>query len=142
MVSLAEILNRASDMLYGTSPTQSLAEKSKSAKLLEESLDRWRSEMPLVYRIDKVSLKEPDSVSKRKIVLKLSKCIFQYYKQVLNIPGYYNARILLFRPFLEHKTNDDRQAFVEHVYSCLEASRQTIQTLYDMYLHRPYFRTW
>lgn len=38
--------------------------------------------------------------------------------------------------------NKEDRAYSFHVQLCVDASRSTIELLYDAYLHRPYFRTW
>lgn len=89
MVSLAEILNQASGTLYDNSSMHSLEEKAQSAKGLDDCLQRWRTEMSSIYQIDKLSLKEPESISKRKLVLKLSLSAYHCILEAVN-----KARIL------------------------------------------------
>ncbi|KAI0123721.1 hypothetical protein BJ170DRAFT_640171 [Xylariales sp. AK1849] len=126
MTSLAEILSKTSSSLYEPTSDLTLSEKSSIASAFDDALRKWRVDMPQRYSFDNVSLKEPESISKQKTVLKLR---------------YYNARILIHRTFLEC-ADHERTQISPHVEACLDASRRTIDLIYNTYLHRPYFRTW
>lgn len=126
LTSLAEILSKASSSLYGPTSTLSISEKSAIATSLDETLLKWVTELPERYSFHGVSLKEPEAIGKRKTVLRLK---------------YYNAQILIHRPFLEF-ANHESSLISSHVEACLDASRQTIDLLYNTYLNRSYFRTW
>lgn len=57
--------------------------------------------------------------------------------------GFLNAKILLHRPFLiAAATETDPAPYMVHVSACVAASVEAILSLYEMYKHRPYFRTW
>lgn len=57
--------------------------------------------------------------------------------------GLYNARILIHRPFLvASSASYNSSEFSQHVEICLDASRKTIQMIYDCFAHRIYLRTW
>jgi hypothetical protein len=78
--------------------------------------------------LDLVSLVEPEWLTKQKIVLTLR---------------FYNARILIHRPFLIAAAGGPTTDISsDHVNLCVEASRNTINLLYNAYANRPYFRTW
>lgn len=76
MVSLAEWVRQVSETLYGTPAQTTSAEKSTWTEDFSRSLEEWKNEMPQTYRFDMTSLKEPDSISKRKVVLKLRELHF------------------------------------------------------------------
>ena len=71
MVSLAEWVRQVSETLYGAPVQTALAEKSTWAEDFSRSLEKWKREMPQTYQFDVTSLKEPDSIGKRKVILKL-----------------------------------------------------------------------
>lgn len=127
MVSLANILKRTSEGLYQT-PLLPLEDQSHVARGLDRALDEWKRNLPAMFLFDKVSLTEPERVSRQKVVLKLR---------------YYSARILLYRRFVElWSSGPEARLFIPDVNACLHAARETIRLLFDTYLHRPYFRTW
>lgn len=71
MVSFAEILRLAADELYHSRLTKPLSEMSESALRLDMALVEWRRNLPLSLDLDKSSLREPEWISKQKVVLKL-----------------------------------------------------------------------
>lgn len=59
--------------------------------------------------------------------------------------GYYNVKMLLFRPFLSHFTRKLRHTpmeLEETIAKCLDAAMKTIQVIYDIYRIHTFFRCW
>jgi hypothetical protein len=127
MVQFAAILRRISKELYHNSKRLTLLEKSTLAKDLDSLLGDWKSNLPSWLDFSKVSFREEEWAAKQKLVLHLR---------------YLNARILAHRLFLAPSTNQSQVDMSDHVGSCLNAARETIQVLHDAYAHRHYFRTW
>jgi hypothetical protein len=127
MVHLAAILRRISKELYYNSKGLTLLEKSILAKELDSFLDDWKSRLPEWLDFGRVSFREEEWAAKQKLVLHLR---------------YLNARILAHRLFLAPSTDQSQLDMSDHVGSCLDAARETIQVLHDAYAHRHYFRTW
>lgn len=71
MVSFAEILRLAADELYHSRLNKSLSEMSESALRLDQALVEWRRKLPPSLNLEKSSLREPEWISKQKVVLKL-----------------------------------------------------------------------
>ncbi|KAH8806197.1 fungal-specific transcription factor domain-containing protein [Xylogone sp. PMI_703] len=128
MVELSRILKTASQDIYHASGECSIAEKSQIAFNLEQTLSDWKMSLPDHLNIDVVALNDAECTFKQKLVLRMR---------------LYNARILLHRPFLvASSTSYNPSEFLRHIEICLEASRQTIQMIYDAFTHRIYLRTW
>ena len=125
-VSLANLLKRASEELY-QSNSVNLRGRALVAADLDRALERWKDDLPPPLNYTKVSLTEPERVSRQKTVLKLR---------------YFSARILFHRRFVEAWSTDPETCFEPEINKCLDAARNTIQLLFETYLHRPYFRTW
>ena len=71
MTELAHILKRASEEIYHTASTVSRVDKSQAALNLDDSIVHWKSQLSPMFPLDSTSLTEPESVTKRKVVLKL-----------------------------------------------------------------------
>jgi hypothetical protein len=127
MVKLAAIIRRISKELYYNSKGLTLLEKSILAKDLDSLLGDWKSRLPEWLNFGRVSFREEEWAAKQKLVLHLR---------------YLNARILAHRLFLAPATDQSQLDMSDHVGSCLDAARETIQVLHDAYAHRHYFRTW
>jgi hypothetical protein len=127
MVQFAAILRRISKELYHNSKGLTLLQKSTLAKQLDSLLGDWKSKLPSWLDFGRVSFREEESAAKQKLVLHLR---------------YLNARILVHRLFLTPSTDQSQFNMSDHVGSCLDAARETIQVLHDAYAHRHYFRTW
>ena len=58
--------------------------------------------------------------------------------------GFLNTRLLIHRPFLIAAASSPtpNNTYTTHVMTCVDASVLTIESLHEMYRHRPYFRTW
>lgn len=59
--------------------------------------------------------------------------------------GYYNVKMLLFRPFLSHFTRKLRHTpteLEETIAKCLDAAMRTIEVIYDIYRIHTFFRCW
>lgn len=60
-------------------------------------------------------------------------------------PGYLNLRILLFGSILLTSTPSERASIpqsAEAIQKCLDAAKQTIQVIYQVYQHHDFFHTW
>ncbi len=71
MVSFAKILQVASEELYHPLREKSLLQMSRTAIELDDTLLRWKRDLPHILNIDKASLRDPEWLGKQKIVLKL-----------------------------------------------------------------------
>lgn len=124
MVPLAGILHQVSEEVYHP---QGLVTPGNALEL-NRRLEDWKNQLPPAWTMEALTLTEPEWMTKQKIVLKLR---------------FLNAKILIHRPFLNTAgTGKGQTAITEHIQSCVDASRQTIELLYEAYMHRPYFRTW
>lgn len=125
---LAYILKRTSEGIYHSPSAISQLDKSVAALNLDRDLLHWKTQLAPIFDLDDTPLTEPESVTKRKIVLKLR---------------FYSARILIHRPFLVAAAySGSSSQFVANIQHCLDASRETIHLLYDTFMNRPFFRTW
>jgi hypothetical protein len=128
MTELAYILKRTSEEIYHSPPTVSQIDKSVAALNLDRDLLQWKAQLAPIFYLDDTPLTEPESVTKRKIVLKLR---------------FYSARILIHRPFLVAAAYQGSSShFSANIQHCLGSSRETIHLLYDTFMNRPFFRTW
>lgn len=73
MVSFADILRVASDKLYHPLQVESLTQLSKTAFELDDALQRWKGSLPPILNLDRSTLRDPEWLSKQKVVLKLRK---------------------------------------------------------------------
>jgi hypothetical protein len=73
MVKFAAILLRASKEIYHEAKHLSLEERSSIASDLDACLTQWKASLPPWLRSDPNLLKEPEWVSKQRIVLELRK---------------------------------------------------------------------
>jgi hypothetical protein len=71
MTELAHILKRTSEEIYHSASTASRIDMAQAALNLDESLVEWKSRLSPVFDVDSTSLTEPESITKRKVVLKL-----------------------------------------------------------------------
>lgn len=71
MVELAELLNELSNDIYRDSGHSSMSDRSARALALDKRLEQWKDHLPPQLNFNQVSLKEPEAVTKQKIVLKL-----------------------------------------------------------------------
>ncbi len=146
MTELAHILKRTLEENYQTASIVSRIDKSQAALNLDESLVRWKSLLSPVFDLDSTSLTEPESITKRKVVLKLRLSSSPHLRTIIVDTfdtGFYSARILIHRPFLVAAAYRYKStAFASNINFCLDASRKTIHLLYDTFVNRPFFRTW
>jgi hypothetical protein len=70
---LAYILKRTSEEIYHSGSTKVQTGKYQAALNIDESLLLWKSQISPEFDFNNVSLTEPETVTKRKIVLKLRK---------------------------------------------------------------------
>ncbi|OJJ75715.1 hypothetical protein ASPBRDRAFT_38019 [Aspergillus brasiliensis CBS 101740] len=127
MVALAQIMSEASHLLYH-SPKRSMSEMSQIAMSLDNKLLAWKATLPHFLNIDAASLNDTEWAFKQKLVLRLR---------------FYNTRILIHRPFLAASTSSAESSnLFQHLHTCLDAARTSIQMQYESFLHRIYIRTW
>lgn len=128
MVALARLLQ---ELYHETSRIERPAlttHNSMKSLDLDRRLLEWKSRLPPLLDLGSSSLVEPEWVTKQKIVLTLR---------------FFNARILIHRSFLIAAAGGTMTGVSsDHVALCVEASRSTIDLLYNAYTNRPYFRTW
>ena len=128
MTELAYILKRTSEEIYHSPSAISQVDKSVAALNLDRDLLQWKAQLAPIFDLDDTPLTEPESVTKKKIVLKLR---------------FYSARILIHRSFLVAAAYQGSSSqLVANIQHCLDASRETIHLLYDTFMNRPFFRTW
>ncbi|RAL02964.1 Zn(II)2Cys6 transcription factor [Aspergillus ibericus CBS 121593] len=127
MVALAQIMSEASHLLYH-SPKRSMVEMSQIAMSLDSKLLTWKTTLPHFLDIDAASLNDTEWAFKQKLVLRLR---------------FYNTRILIHRPFLAASASSTEFSnLLQHLHTCLDAARTSIQMQYESFLHRIYIRTW
>ena len=128
MTELAYILKRTSEEIYHSPSAVSQINKSVAALNLDRDLLQWKAQLSPSFDLDDTPLTEPESITKRKIVLKLR---------------FYSARMLIHRPFLVAAAYQGSSSqFSANIRHCLDSSRETIHLLYDTFMNRPFFRTW
>lgn len=71
MVSLAQLLNHLNTDVYHLQGEGSLPQKSKKSQELDSRLVQWRDNLPASLDLRGSSLKEPEHITKQKIVVKL-----------------------------------------------------------------------
>lgn len=71
MVSFSKILQVASEELYHPSPEKSLLQMSGTANELDDALQQWKRDLPPILNLDTSSLRDPEWLTKQKIVLNL-----------------------------------------------------------------------
>ncbi|KAG8664265.1 uncharacterized protein FPOAC1_013972 [Fusarium poae] len=130
---LARILKRILECVYHTGPFadagQQRPNRHQIALELDVELTQWRTNLKPAYDLDVEPLTEPETVTKRKIILRLR---------------FHFAQIMIHRPFLVNTANSSpKQATLDiHVQKCLGAAIDTIQFLYHTLKYRPFFRSW
>jgi hypothetical protein len=75
---LAHILKRTSEEIYHSGSTMAQTDKYQAALNLDERLLLWKSQLSPEFDFENASLTEPETVTKRKVVLKLRKMHFPY----------------------------------------------------------------
>lgn len=130
-VSLAAITNEISKEIYQSTASNDIDDRDKRSHRcaeIDNKLHDWQARVDFETTPRNAFMTEAQY--KQKIVLDLRSL---------------NARILLHKPFLQGsatiESQLDHQAY-DHLGSCLEASRSTVNLLYEAYTTRPYFRTW
>lgn len=156
MVTLAQIMSETSHLLYHN-PNCSIHEMSQIAMAIDKKLLDWKANLPKFLNLDAASLNDPEWASKQKLVLKLRKPLTYRSKETRNHlltvrrTGFYNARILIHRPFLVASTSTSTSSsssstidgiYLQHIPICLVAARANIQMQYESFLHKLYVRTW
>ncbi|KAH8668667.1 hypothetical protein BX600DRAFT_496703 [Xylariales sp. PMI_506] len=129
MVDMAQVLIEIS---ANSSPIDddatALDEKSSKSVYLDTRLSHWKANLPSQLDFENWSMEDAELTSKQKIVIKLR---------------YLNARILVHRSFLITASAESyKEKLAVHTVACVEAARETIRFVHEIYLHRPYFRTW
>ncbi|PYI20698.1 hypothetical protein BO99DRAFT_421393 [Aspergillus violaceofuscus CBS 115571] len=132
MVDFAQIIRRVSVQIYHSRIT--LQEKLHLALQIETELDRWMARLPdrlkpdMMERATGGALRDPKWARRQRLVL-----------------GYFNVKMLLFRPFLSHFTRKLRHPPMEleqTIAKCLDAAMKTIEVIYDIYRIHEFFRCW
>lgn len=128
MVRFAVILKQIPQDWQQQAEATDVSARSMETTAIYDMLKAWRESLRPVLDIDQPSLTDPDWRLQQKVVLKLR---------------FLNACIMLHRPYLLLLArNGLRTELMGHVHLCVEASISTVDTLYDSYLQRPFFRTW
>ncbi len=126
---------------------------------IEREMEEWLDSLPKAIRPQPAlttqpetlkSVKEPQWVKRQKLVLLIRKSSIARDVALMAIPltcclGYFNLRILLFGSILLTSTPAERASIpqsVEAIQKCLEAAKQTIQVIYQVYQHHDFFHTW
>lgn len=78
MTNLATIMHRASNTLYPIIFKRSQEPKLDAAMALDAQLIKWKRVVSSMFDLDQSSLKEQESTTKRKIMLKLRKSSFSH----------------------------------------------------------------
>ncbi|RAK71414.1 RmlC-like cupin [Aspergillus fijiensis CBS 313.89] len=132
MVDFAQIIRRVSVQIYHSRIT--LQEKLHLGLQIETELDRWMARLPdrlkpdMMERATGGALRDPKWARRQRLVL-----------------GYFNVKMLLFRPFLSHFTRKLRHPPMEleqTIAKCLDAAMKTIEVIYDIYRIHEFFRCW
>lgn len=156
MVDFAYIIRKVSVQIYHSRIT--LQEKLHLALQIENELDRWMARLPdrikpdIVQRATGGALRDPKWARRQRLVLGIRKpplarphCVVSGTATKPSRPGYYNVKMLLFRPFLSYFTRKLRHTPMElgeTIAKCLDAAMKTIQVIYDIYRIHTFFRCW
>jgi hypothetical protein len=126
------------------------------ANQIERELEEWVESVPQSFRPQTrdpnqpetlKSAREPKWVKRQRLVLlirKLFVCSVSLMA-MLTLSGYLNLKILVFGSVLLTSTAAERASIPQSIVSiqkCLEAAKQTIQVIYQMYQHHDFFHTW
>lgn len=135
LVHLARIIRRVCTEIYFSEDT--LDARIGTALSLDKELDQWVAKLPDSLRptlhgaqaTTRIK-KEPRSSMLQQLVLSLR---------------YYNVKMILLRPFLARATNSRQRlppVLSSIVGKCVDAGRDTITHMHEVYIHQPFFRTW
>ena len=150
MIDFAQIIRRVSVQIYHS--RISLQEKLQIALQIEMEMDRWLARLPEKikpdiggYRLSRSALRDPKWARRQRLVLGIreSPCLFP--SDYADLPGYYNVKMLLFRPFLSHFTRKLRHPPTEldqTIDKCLDSAMKTLQVVHDIYRVHTFFRCW
>ncbi|KAF7588352.1 hypothetical protein BBP40_005781 [Aspergillus hancockii] len=151
MVDLAQMIRKVSVQIYHSRIT--LQDKLQVALQIEAELDRWMLRLPDRIKPDVLrrgasggALRDPKWARRQRLVLGIRG--FSVMNSIgfqLIQPGYYNVKMLLFRPFLSHFTRKLRHPPIEletTIGKCLDAAMKTIEVIYDIYRIHTFFRCW
>jgi esterase/lipase superfamily enzyme len=75
---LANILKQTSEEIYHSGSVVAQNDKYQAALKLDESLLLWKSQLSSAFDFENASLTEPETITKRKVVLKLRKFNWRY----------------------------------------------------------------
>lgn len=153
MVDFAQIVRRVSVQIYHSRIT--LQEKLQLALQIEIEMDRWLARLPEklrpdigTYKSPRSALRDPKWARRQRLVLGIRKLHLNFsVGRIFNriMPGYYNVKMLLFRPFLSHFTRKLRHPpseLEETIAKCLDAAMKTIEVIHDIYRVHEFFRCW
>lgn len=128
MVRFAVVLRQVPQKWQRTAQSIDIAARSRETRSIYQMLKEWRESLNPELDFDQPSLTDSGWRLQQKVVLKLR---------------FLNACIVLHRPFLLLLAQDSSNTeLLEQVHLCVQASIDTIDTLYDSYLQRPSFRMW
>ncbi|KAJ5692955.1 hypothetical protein N7462_002378 [Penicillium macrosclerotiorum] len=135
MIDFAQIIRRVSVQIYHS--RISLQEKLQLALQIEMEMDRWLARLPEkikpdigAYRLSRSALRDPKWARRQRLVLGIR---------------YYNVKMLLFRPFLNHFTRKLRHPpseLEETITKGLDSAMKTIEVIHDIYRVHTFFRCW
>ena len=153
MIDFAQIIRRVSIQIYHSRIT--LQEKLQLALQIEMEMDRWLARLherikPDIgaYRLSRSALRDPKWARRQRLVLGIRKChcgLLEIGGGLTCHIGYYNVKMLLFRPFLSHFTRKLRHPpseLEETIAKCLDSAMKTIEVIHDIYRVHTFFRCW
>ncbi|KAE8396212.1 fungal-specific transcription factor domain-containing protein [Aspergillus alliaceus] len=151
MVDFAQIIRKVSVQIYHSRIT--LQDKLQIALQIEGELDRWMLRLPERIKPDVLrqrgsgnALRDPKWARRQRLVLGIREPSPRSYMEFsLTGTGYYNVKVLLFRPFLGHFTRKLRHTPIEleqTIGKCLDAAMKTIEVIYDIFRIHTFFRCW
>lgn len=152
MVDFGQIIRKVSVQIYHSRFT--LQDKLQLALQIESEMDKWVVRLPSRIKPDlkgqpasSGALRDPKWARRQRLVLgirELSSPV-ALRRQLTVDAGYYNVKMLLFRPFLSHFTRKLRHTpaeLEETITKCLDAAMKTIDVIYDIYRVHTFFRCW
>ncbi|CAG8246300.1 unnamed protein product [Penicillium salamii] len=150
MIDFAQIIRRVSVQIYHS--RISLQEKLQIALQIEMEMDRWLARLPekikpdiAGYRLSRSALRDPKWARRQRLVLGIRKFNCSSWRSSTDPLGYYNVKMLLFRPFLSHFTRKLRHPPTEldqTIDKCLDSAMKTLQVVHDIYRVHTFFRCW
>ena len=152
MVDFAQIIRKVSVQIYHS--RISLQDKLQHALQIESEMDNWVARLPPRIKPDLQgqpaaggALRDPKWARRQRLVLGIRELllIMRVRRLKLTGTGYYNVRMLLFRPFLSHftrKLSHTAPELDETISKCLDSAMKTIEVIHDIYRIHTFFRCW